>query len=168
MLDTPAGPVWAEVERNGRFVESVRLFNVPSYLHASGVTVDCPELGEITVDIAHGGNYYAIVEPRENYADLADFSAGDLLRLSPALRRALNAANAVVHPNDPTIRGISHILWTGKPRDPKAHARNAVFYGEAGIDRSPCGTGTSPAWPAPPGPPWRVDMRRIASRAQRK
>jgi 4-hydroxyproline epimerase len=143
MLDTPAGPVRAEVERNGRFVESVRLFNVPSYLHAAGVTVDCPGLGEIAVDIAYGGNYYAIVEPQANYADLADFSAGDLLRLSPALRRALNAANAVVHPNDPTIRGISHILWTGKPRDPKAHARNAVFYGEAGIDRSPCGTGTS-------------------------
>ena len=45
MLDTPAGPVRAEIERNGRYVESVRLFNVPSYLHAAGVTVDCPGLG---------------------------------------------------------------------------------------------------------------------------
>ena len=143
MLDTPAGPVRAEIERNGRYVESVRLFNVPSYLHAAGVTVDCPGLGEITVDIAYGGNYYAIVEPQANFRDMADFSAGDLIRLSPVLRRTLNAAVAVVHPDDPTIRGISHILWTGKPRDPKAHARNAVFYGEAGIDRSPCGTGTS-------------------------
>ena len=143
MLDTPAGPVRAEIERNGRYVESVRLFNVPSYLHAAGVTVDCPGLGEITVDIAYGGNYYAIVEPQANFRDVADFSAGDLIRLSPVLRRTLNEAVAVVHPDDPTIRGISHILWTGKPRDPKAHARNAVFYGEAGIDRSPCGTGTS-------------------------
>ena len=143
MLDTPAGPVRAEIERNGRYVESVRLFNVPSYLHAAGVTVDCLGLGEITVDIAYGGNYYAIVEPQANFRDVADFSAGDLIRLSPVLRRTLNDAVAVVHPDDPTIRGISHILWTGKPRDPKAHARNAVFYGEAGIDRSPCGTGTS-------------------------
>jgi 4-hydroxyproline epimerase len=143
MLDTPAGLVRAEVERDGRHVASVRLFNVPSYLHVSGVTVDCPGLGEITVDIAYGGNYYAIVEPQANYGDLADFSAGDLVRLSPVLRRALNAATAIVHPDDPTIRGVSHILWTGRPRDPKAHARNAVFYGEGAIDRSPCGTGTS-------------------------
>jgi 4-hydroxyproline epimerase len=35
------------------------------------------------------------------------------------------------------------MLWTGKPRDPQAHGRNAVFYGEKAIDRSPCGTGTS-------------------------
>ena len=143
MLDTPAGPVRAEVERNGRYVERVRIFNVPSYLHLSGVSVDCPGLGELTVDIAYGGNYYAIVEPQAHYRDLAELSAGDILRLSPILRERLNAAVTVVHPDDPTIRGVSHILWTGKPRDPKAHARNAVFYGEAAIDRSPCGTGTS-------------------------
>jgi 4-hydroxyproline epimerase len=48
-----------------------------------------------------------------------------------------------VHPENPTIRGVSHVMWTGKPRDPKAHGRNAVFYGDRAIDRSPCGTGTS-------------------------
>jgi len=142
-LDTPAGKVRAEVERNGRFVESVRLFNVASYLHAAGVTVECPDFGQITVDIAYGGNYYAIVEPQANYRDMAELSAGDILRLSPVLRKRINEAVTVIHPDDPTIRGVSHILWTGKPRDPKAHARNAVFYGEGAIDRSPCGTGTS-------------------------
>ncbi len=49
----------------------------------------------------------------------------------------------MVHPEDETIRGISHILWTGAPRNPAAQARNAVFYGDKAIDRSPCGTGTS-------------------------
>jgi 4-hydroxyproline epimerase len=34
-------------------------------------------------------------------------------------------------------------MWTGKPRHARAHARNAVFYGDKAIDRSPCGTGTS-------------------------
>ncbi|HEX6011835.1 MAG TPA: proline racemase family protein, partial [Geminicoccaceae bacterium] len=43
----------------------------------------------------------------------------------------------------PTIRGVSHIQWTGRPLGPRAHARNAVFYGDKAIDRSPCGTGTS-------------------------
>jgi 4-hydroxyproline epimerase len=65
------------------------------------------------------------------------------VRLSPILRRLLNDKIAPVHPENPTIRGVSHILWTGWPKDPKAHARNAVFYGDKAIDRSPCGTGTS-------------------------
>ena len=49
----------------------------------------------------------------------------------------------MVHPEDPSIKGVSHVMWTGAPRDKTAHARNAVFYGEKAIDRSPCGTGTS-------------------------
>jgi 4-hydroxyproline epimerase len=55
----------------------------------------------------------------------------------------VNAAVQVAHPEDPTIRGVHHIQWTGKPRGSRAHARNAVFYGDKAIDRSPCGTGTS-------------------------
>jgi len=67
----------------------------------------------------------------------------DVLRLSPLLRRAVNAAVDMVHPEDSTIRGITHVMWTGKPTKPEADARNAVFYGDKAIDRSPCGTGTS-------------------------
>ncbi|MEX0290768.1 MAG: proline racemase family protein, partial [Flavobacteriaceae bacterium] len=48
-----------------------------------------------------------------------------------------------VHPEDKTIRDVSHILWTGATISSKATARNAVFYGDKAIDRSPCGTGTS-------------------------
>jgi 4-hydroxyproline epimerase len=107
------------------------------------VTIDCPGLGELAFDISYGGNFYAILEPQKNYRDMADFSPGEILRLSPIMRRLLNEAIDCVHPENPTIRGVSHILWTGKAKNPKAHARNAVFYGEKAIDRSPCGTGTS-------------------------
>ena len=142
-LDTPAGLVEARYATANGHVESVRIVNVGAYLAAEGVTADCPGLGEIAVDIAYGGNFYAIVEPQAGYRDLADFTAGDLIRMSPELRRNLNQAVEMVHPEDETIRGISHILWTGAPRDPAAQARNAVFYGDKAIDRSPCGTGTS-------------------------
>src|SRR5690606_29720749 len=103
----------------------------------------CPDLGPLVVDVAYGGNFYAIVEPQKNYRDLEDLSPADIQRLSPILRRRLNETGEYVHPENPTIRGVSHLLWTGRPRDPKAHARNAVFYGDKAIDRSPCGTGTS-------------------------
>jgi 4-hydroxyproline epimerase len=142
-LDVPAGRVDARYRREGRYIESVRLTNVASYLALPEVRVDCPELGELVVDIAYGGNFYAIVEPQRRYAGLEAMRASDLLRLSPELRRRLNEVCAPVHPLDPTIRGVSHILWTGAPQTKGAHARNAVFYGDKAIDRSPCGTGTS-------------------------
>jgi 4-hydroxyproline epimerase len=143
MLDTPAGLVVAEYRMEGRFVEEVRLTNVPSFLHSEGLTAEIEGLGEITVDVAYGGNFYAIVEPQRNFHDMADFTAGELVGLSPKLRAALNAKYEFVHPENPAIKGLSHILWTGAPRHPEATARNAVFYGEKAIDRSPCGTGTS-------------------------
>ncbi len=142
-LDTPAGRVDAHYRMSGGHVEAVRIVNVGAYLAAEGVEADCPDLGRISVDIAYGGNFYAIVEPQENYRDMADLSAGELLRLSPILRDRLNEAVEIVHPEDATIRGVSHILWTGAPTNAEAHARNAVFYGDKAIDRSPCGTGTS-------------------------
>ncbi|MCB8875096.1 4-hydroxyproline epimerase [Acidisoma silvae] len=142
-LDAPAGRVVAEYKRNGRFVDSVRIHNIPSYLAAEGVVINLPGMGELAVDIAYGGNFYAIIDPQKNFSGLESISAGDVLRFSPIVRELINQAIDVVHPEDATIRGIRHVQWTGAPRDPRAHGRNAVFYGEKAIDRSPCGTGTS-------------------------
>ncbi|SMF45888.1 4-hydroxyproline epimerase [Tistlia consotensis] len=143
-LDAPAGRVLARYRRDDRgFVEAVRITNVRSYLAVEGLTVDCPTLGPLTLDIAYGGNFYAIVEPQERFGGLETITPGEVLRLSPLLRRAVNEAVEVAHPEDPTIRGVSHVMWTGKPTQDGAHARNAVFYGDKAIDRSPCGTGTS-------------------------
>jgi len=142
-LDAPAGRVVARYDQQGRFVESVRITNVASYLAATDVVIDVPGMGELAFDIAYGGNYYAILEPQKNFAGLDSLSAGDVLRLSPVVRRLINEKIAPVHPENETIRGVSHVMWTGKPRDSRAHARNAVFYGDKAIDRSPCGTGTS-------------------------
>jgi 4-hydroxyproline epimerase len=142
-LETPAGLVVAEYEQKGEYVESVRLTNVPGFLHSTGIEAECPDIGTIKVDVAYGGNFYAIVEPQAGYRDMADFTAGDLVRMSPVLRKNLNAKYTFQHPENPTIKGLSHILWTGAPKTAGADARNAVFYGDKAIDRSPCGTGTS-------------------------
>ncbi|RUZ79987.1 4-hydroxyproline epimerase [Mesorhizobium sp. M7A.F.Ca.US.006.01.1.1] len=142
-LDTPAGLVIAEYKQVGDYVEEVRITNVPSFLHAEGLTVECPGLGEITVDVAYGGNFYAIVEPQKNYRDMADYSAGDFIAWSPVVRQRLNEKYSFVHPENPGINRLSHMLWTGAPTVDGADARNAVFYGDKAIDRSPCGTGTS-------------------------
>jgi 4-hydroxyproline epimerase len=142
-VEVPAGVIDAYYTMNGPNVGSVRIVNVPSYLEAGGIEVDCPGIGKLRLDVAYGGNFYGIVDPQENYRDLADLTAADIVRLSPVVRRLVNEKHKFVHPEDSTIRGMSHVQWTGKPKDPKSTARNAVFYGEKAIDRSPCGTGTS-------------------------
>ena len=143
-LETPAGKVSVSYTEEQGKVRSVRLTNVPSFLHSSGLEVDCPELGgTLSFDIAYGGNFYAIIEPQEIYQDLACLTAADIIRLSPVLRERINERYSFTHPDDSRLSHMRHLLWAGKPLNPESDARNAVFYGDAAIDRSPCGTGTS-------------------------
>jgi len=142
-LETPAGLVHVEYKMEANRVSSVKLTNIPSFLHSTGIEVECPDLGMIKIDVAYGGNFYAIVDPQDNYKGLDAYTAGDLIRWSPILRERLNVAHEFIHPEDSNISGLSHLLWTGDVMDQNADARNAVFYGEKAIDRSPCGTGTS-------------------------
>jgi 4-hydroxyproline epimerase len=142
-LDTPAGVVVARYKTDGEHVDSVQLINVPSFLHSTNLSVEVHGLGEVRFDVAYGGNFYAIIEPQPNYAGLHTLKPSDIQRLSPILRQKANEKYEFVHPETPAIRGLSHVMWTGEPTVASAHARNAVFYGDKAIDRSPCGTGTS-------------------------
>lgn len=142
-LETPAGLVLVEYHQEGKKVKSVKLTNVPAFLAAEGLTVDCPDLGVLQVDVAYGGNFYAIVDPQPNFPGLEHFRAEQLVAWAREIRKRLNEAHRFVHPENSTIAGLSHVLWTGQPIDPTSTARNAVFYGDKAIDRSPCGTGTS-------------------------
>lgn len=142
-LETPAGLVKVEYKQEGKKVKSVKIRNVKAYLAAEGIKATCPDLGELTLDVSYGGNFYAIVDPQPNFPGLENFTADQLISWSRELRQDINRKYQFVHPENPTINGCSHILWAGKVIDPTSTARNAVFYGDKAIDRSPCGTGTS-------------------------
>ena len=144
-MEAPAGLVYIEYQQTGKKVDWVKLTNVKSYLAAEGLSVDCPELGTIYFDVAYGGNYYAIMDPQENFSGVHDFTASKIVQYSQVVRERINEKypNAFIHPENDTIRDVTHLLWTGDPIDPSSSGRNAVFYGDKAIDRSPCGTGTS-------------------------
>jgi 4-hydroxyproline epimerase len=142
-MEAPAGLVEISYKQEGNKVKSVKLTNIPAYLAATELTVDCPELGELVIDVSYGGNFYAIVDVQKNFAGLEQYPADKLIAWARELRKRINQQYEFVHPDDPTIRGCSHILWTGAVLNPASTARNAVFYGDKAIDRSPCGTGTS-------------------------
>ncbi|MCK0192127.1 4-hydroxyproline epimerase [Arenibacter sp. F20364] len=144
-METPAGLVNIEFQQTEKKVDWVKLTNVKSYLAASELSVNCSVLGELIFDISYGGNYYAIIDPQKNFKGIQEYSAGKLIQFSQELREKINLKypDKFIHPENPTINGVSHIQWTGNTISPEATARNAVFYGDKAIDRSPCGTGTS-------------------------
>ena len=142
-METPAGLVMVQYRQEGEKVVQVKLTNVPSFLAAENIAVDCPGLGKLFADVGYGGNFYAIIDVQENFGGLEYFSADQLIGWSRDMRKQINETHSFVHPLDPAINGCSHILWTGAVLDPTSTARNAVFYGDKAIDRSPCGTGTS-------------------------
>jgi len=157
-METPAGLVMIEYIAAGssesepdsyRFgsgsfkVESVRLTNVTSFLHSTELVAECPDLGELVIDVSYGGNFYAIVDVQKNFKGLEHYTADKLIAWARELRKNINAKYEFVHPEDETIKGCSHILWAGAVLDKTSTSRNAVFYGDKAIDRSPCGTGTS-------------------------
>lgn len=142
-VEVPAGIIDITYTIEGSKVKTIRLRNVASYVAARGIKIDVPDFGPLVVDVAYGGNFYAIIEPQGPYEGLDALGAKRIVQLSPTIRQLMRDAVHPVHPNAPDIEGISHVLWADVPKSAAADARNAVFYGQSAIDRSPCGTGTS-------------------------
>jgi 4-hydroxyproline epimerase len=71
--------------------------------------VECPDLGLIKADVAYGGNFYAIIDPQENFSDISDFSASQLIHYGKIIRKLLNEKYQFIHPENKHISGLSHI-----------------------------------------------------------
>jgi 4-hydroxyproline epimerase len=132
-IETPVGVVSAELYDDGR----VSVANVPSFRYARAVSVDVPALGQISGDVAWGGNWFFLVSGHGQ--ELTHDNATALTDVSRRIRDALTNAG---------IRGetgavIDHIELLGPPSTPGAHGKNFVLCPGAAFDRSPCGTGTS-------------------------
>ncbi|MEE8195405.1 MAG: proline racemase family protein, partial [Candidatus Bipolaricaulota bacterium] len=133
----------ATVAVEGSVAKNVTFKNVPSFVYKTDVKVDVPGYGRIILDIAYGGNFYALVEASKLGLDIVPERAGDLVRAGIAIREAVNAQIRVQHPEKPFIEGLTHVEFYGPPTHRDAHAKNAVVIPPGSIDRSPCGTGTS-------------------------
>jgi trans-L-3-hydroxyproline dehydratase len=146
VLETPAGAVAARarVERRGEHhrVDAVAFTNVPAFVYAAGHVV---KLGsrDLRVDLAFGGAFFAIVDTEAIGIPLTAARLPDLRRLGAEICRSIDAAGIVQHPAEPSIAGVSGVIFTGPSNDPEAHLRNVMITGSGAADRSPGGTGTS-------------------------
>src|SRR5258705_13038666 len=89
-MEAPAGLVLIEYRQEEGKVRSVKLTNVPAYLAAENVKVECPDLGTLLVDVSYGGNFYAIVDLQENFKGLEYYSADQLISWSRVMRKRIN------------------------------------------------------------------------------
>lgn len=144
-MEAPAGLVKIDYSQKNNKVEWVQLTNVKSYLAAENLSIECPELGTLIFDVAYGGNFYAIIDPQKNFPGVHQYTASKIIQYSQVVRDRIQIKypNEFIHPENESIRNVTHLLWTGEPMHSTSDGRNAVFYGDKAIDRSPCGTGTS-------------------------
>nr|MBC7243850.1 proline racemase family protein [Chloroflexota bacterium] len=143
VLDTPAGIVQADVAVKDGMAESVTIQNVPSFLYKADVEVDVPGIGRVKVDIAYGGNFYAILPAESVGLEISPEHANEIISCGTKIWQAVNEQVEIHHPEAPEINCINYVEFSAPPTHPKATLKNAVVVPPAGIDRSPCGTGTS-------------------------
>ncbi len=141
-LDTPAGVVEVEIRVENGKAKEVSFCNVPAFL-LRRVSVDVEGIGIVKADIAYGGNFYAIIDAKSIGLDLVPENASTIIDQAITIRNTINEQIEVVHPKYPFINGLTHIEFFTDPTNEKADVKNTVVVPPGGIDRSPCGTGTS-------------------------
>jgi proline racemase len=142
-LETPAGLVACRVAASAGRPTSVTIRNVPAFSVGLDLTVDVPGLGPVAFDLAYGGHFYALVEAAPIGLRLEAKETGRLVEVGERIRLAIEARVPLVHPGMPQARGLLYVQFYEAARRPDARYRNAVVVAPAGLDRSPCGTGTS-------------------------
>jgi proline racemase len=165
IVDSPSGPVHTRARvrretlasdqrgqdrrpRERLRVESVAIQMESAFAFSLDQPLEVPGLGRITVDISFAGGFFAMVSADEVGLALTPENGPELARLGMLIIEAGNQQLKVQHPTRPYINTID----VAEFYDPAGHSRgggtrpvgkNAVIYGEAHVDRSPCGTGTS-------------------------
>ncbi|MED4207303.1 proline racemase family protein [Neobacillus mesonae] len=141
-LDTPAGLVEVDILVEGGKAKEVSFCNIPAFLLKS-VSVEVEGIGWVCADIAYGGNFYAIIDAKSVGLELVPENASTIIDKAITIRNAINEKTEIVHPKYPFIRGLTHVEFYTEPTQKLADVKNTVIVPPGGIDRSPCGTGTS-------------------------
>ena len=154
-LESPAGLIRVRADCAGGKVTGVTFRNVPSFATHLGASVEVPQLGTVTVDVAYGGMFYVIADAERFGFRLTPDEGRDITRVSQMIKAAAAEQLPVVHPEQPGFAGITIAQLSGPAHDPGNARRNVVTVSTGkhdwsrpatwigAIDRSPCGTGTS-------------------------
>jgi proline racemase len=142
-FDAPAGFIEAFVEWDGRRVGEVRFRNVPSFLHTRDLAVATRSFGDVVVDVAFGGAFYAYVDAAALGLAVEPEQLRELVRAGDEIKHAVMASVDIAHPLEGELRGIYGTILAGPPSAAGATQRNVCIFADREVDRSPTGTGTA-------------------------
>ncbi|MCM3734371.1 proline racemase family protein [Bacillus cytotoxicus] len=141
-LDTPAGLVEVDISIENGKAKEVSFCNIPAFL-LKRISVDVERIGRVDADIAYGGNFYAIIDAKSVRLELIPENASHIIETAIDIRNTINEKVEIVHPQYSFIKGLTHVEFFTEPTHEEADVKNTVIVPPGGIDRSPCGTGTS-------------------------
>jgi proline racemase len=153
-LEAPAGLISVRAEVSHGKVRSVRFANVPAFAVHLDQTIDVPEIGDVSVDVAYGGMFYAIADAEALGLELVPENGAAIARTGEMIKAAAREQLPAVHPENPKISGVTISQISGPPKGNGVDRRNAVIVSSGVLDwnrpetwtgvldRSPCGTGT--------------------------
>lgn len=141
-FETWAGPIQARASVDKRTVQSVRFRNVPSFRTHKDLEIEY-DGRTIRVDVAYGGNWYAIARAEDLGVELETDQAHLIKAAGLAVCKEVTRIINVEHPLDPGLGGIFGTVILSAPKSQESTSRNATVYLNGLIDRSPCGTGMS-------------------------
>jgi proline racemase len=143
VFETPAGLVTVFVEIQQGIVKRIILENIPAFLYRRDVKLEISEIGTITVDIGFGGNFFTLVDVAQIGFGIA---ACNIQRMKDLSQKILFAANQVIkvqHPLNPAINYMEQLLYCQNTPEADGGYLAQCIFGDAQVDISPCGTGTS-------------------------
>ena len=143
VIDTPAGKIISHAKVCEGFVQHVRFENVPSFVFSMNDTIEIPDLGNISYDIAYGGAFYAFVKAEDVGLRIMPEDTTKLIETGMAIKRAIMASRSVVHPFEKDLSFLYGTIFIGPPRSEGAYSSNVCIFAEGEVDRSPTGTGVS-------------------------
>ena len=144
LFDTPSGLIKTIVMANDGKIQSVFLFNVPSFMYEAGVKINIPNLGQIKIDIAFGGNFFALVSSKELNMTISKEKLPDFIKLGMIIKDMANQKIKIQHPILKHLKSIELVeFYEEEDSINSITSKNIVVFGDGQFDRSPCGTGTS-------------------------
>ena len=142
VLDAPSGLIRTNVHVVDGKAKEVSILNVPAFLYKENLVTELPDVGEIHFDISFGGSFFALVDAREIGISLELQNVEKLTHIGMALREKINRTVEIKHPYL-DITTVDLVEFYDTTENEKADLKNCVVFGDAQVDRSPCGTGTS-------------------------
>ena len=142
-LDTAAGVITIEAKVQNGSVKEVSFVNAPAFVLREDLTVDTKDYGPLTMDVAWGGNLYAILPIDSIGLTIEEKNAAKIIDAAQSIARDINEQVNFNYPDLPFVYEVTHVEFYGPPKSEGADIQNTVVALPKTVDRSPCGTGTS-------------------------